>query len=98
LANVARHAQVRETTIRVWVDGETLAIQVEDEGVGFDAEAVMAAGRSNSLTGMRERTMLFGGRLLVESTPGDGTHLLVELPLNVHDGSKIHEHFNRLGR
>jgi signal transduction histidine kinase len=66
--------------------------------VGFDPEAVLAAGRSSGLPGMQERVLLLGGRLAVESSPGGGTNLLAELPLGGHPGGKIDEHFHRLGR
>ena len=88
LTNVARHARVREVEVRLWVDAETLRVQVEDHGVGFDREAVLAAGRSAGLPGMHERVMLLGGQLSVESTPGGGAHLLAELPLDGHAGRR----------
>jgi signal transduction histidine kinase len=98
LTNVARHAQVSEAAVRVWVETDILAVQVEDQGVGFDVEAVMAAARSHGLPGMHERVLLLEGRLLIESAPGSGTHVLAELPLSGHAGRKIDEHFHRLGR
>ena len=82
LTNVARHAQVKEAVVRIWVDKGYLAVQVEDQGVGFDLEKVLAGERSSGLTGMRERVMLLGGHLSVESTPAGGTHLLARLPLS----------------
>jgi PAS domain S-box-containing protein len=98
LTNVARHAGVKEAAVRLWVDAGRLQVQVEDQGAGFAPDAVLAAGRSNGLPGMRERVMLLGGRLVIESAPGDGTHLLAELPLGDQAGRKIDEHFHRLGR
>jgi signal transduction histidine kinase len=98
LTNVARHAGVKEAAVRLWVDAGRLQVQVEDEGPGFDPGPVLAAGRSNGLPGMHERVMLLGGRLVIESAPGSGTHLLAELPLAGHAGRKIDEHFHRLGR
>jgi signal transduction histidine kinase len=83
LTNVARHAGVREAVVRVWVHAETLAVQVEDEGVGFDPPAMRIAGRSHGLAGMHERARLLGGRLVIESAPGSGVHLLAELPLRL---------------
>jgi PAS domain S-box-containing protein len=97
LTNIARHAQVRQAAVRLWADAETLTIQVEEEGVGFDPEAVMAAGRSSGLTGMHERVRLLGGRLAIDSAPGAGSHLLAELPLRGQPCAKIMEHFQRLG-
>jgi PAS domain S-box-containing protein len=81
LTNVARHARVAEAAVRVWVDAGALQVQVEDEGVGFDPRAALAAARSSGLPGMHERVRLVGGRLTIASSPGGGTHLLAELPL-----------------
>lgn len=81
LTNVARHAGVGETTVRIWFDGKILGVQVEDCGVGFNADAVLQAGMSSGLAGMRERAVLLGGRLTVDSAPGGGTRVTAELPL-----------------
>lgn len=81
LTNVARHAGVRQAKVDVWANPESLGVRIEDEGRGFDVEAVLAA-RSSGLEGMRERSRLAGGRLAIESEPGKGTTLSVELPLD----------------
>jgi signal transduction histidine kinase len=83
LTNVARHAQVREVSVRVWVDAERAGLQVEDQGAGFDAVAALLARNSTGLSGMRERAELLGGEFTLESKPGKGTLLTVELPLAV---------------
>jgi PAS domain S-box-containing protein len=97
LSNVARHARVQDAAVRLWVEVDTLAIQIEDQGVGFEAEAVLAAPRSNGLPEMRERALLLGGRLILESTPGGGSHVLAELPLHNHPGRQSDEHFHPPG-
>jgi PAS domain S-box-containing protein len=97
LTNVARHARVAEAVVRAWVDADTLTIQVEDEGAGFDHAAALAAGRSSGLPGMYERVLLQGGRLVIESTPGEGTQLLAELPLTGGGGRKVREGGRRPG-
>lgn len=83
LTNVARHAQVREVSVRVWVGQESAGLQVEDKGAGFDSEVALAARNSTGLSGMRERAELLGGEFSIESTSGKGTLLTVELPLSV---------------
>jgi signal transduction histidine kinase len=98
LNNVARHARVREAAVRLWVAADTLDVQVEDQGVGFDVEAGLAGGRTGGLAGVGDRVRLLGGRLAIESEPGGGTHLLAELPLRGHVGGKIDGHSHRLGR
>ncbi len=82
LTNIARHAEAAEALVRVWADPHTLAVQIEDNGKGFDAEAVFAAGQSNGLTGMRERALLLGGQFTFESAAGQGTRLMAEWNLS----------------
>ncbi|HSB69448.1 MAG TPA: GAF domain-containing protein [Candidatus Methylomirabilis sp.] len=81
LTNVARHARVGEVTVRLWAADGTLAVQIEDTGVGFDPEVAMAAHVTSGLTGMRERVGLLGGRMTVESAPGAGACVAAELPI-----------------
>ncbi len=81
LTNVARHAGVSEVWVRLWSDQETLGVQIEDRGAGFEPEAALAAGATTGLAGMHERAVLLGGQLTVESAPGVGTCVRAELPL-----------------
>ena len=81
LTNVARHAGGREVTVRVWANEDSLSAQIEDHGKGFEPEAAFAAYISGGLGGMRERAELLGGRLTVESAPGEGTLVTAEFPL-----------------
>jgi signal transduction histidine kinase len=81
LTNVARHAGVSEVLVQLWANPDMINIQVEDRGVGFDPQTILAAGASSGLSGMRERADLLGGRLTLESMPGSGARLVAELPL-----------------
>lgn len=82
LTNVARHARVHEVTVRLWQDSQnqTLGVQVHDTGVGFDVPKVLGARASSGLAGIRERAALLGGQFTLDSSPGAGTRLTVELP------------------
>ena len=82
LTNVARHAQVDEVAVRLWVAQEILGLEIADRGVGFDASAVLAMYSSSGIAGMRERAFLLGGQFTAQSAPGEGTRILVELPLD----------------
>lgn len=77
LTNVARHAGVPDARLRVWAAGEALSVEVEDRGRGFDPPRV----ESNGLVGMRERALLVGGRLIVDTGPGRGTRIMATLPI-----------------
>jgi PAS domain S-box-containing protein len=87
LTNVARHAAVHSVNVEAWADGDVLRVSITDQGGGFDGDAVLANGMTGGLAGMRERAMLLGGRLTVESKPGTGTRLIAELPLRSEPGS-----------
>ena len=80
LTNVARHAQAT----RVAVDLQQLAghvrLRVEDNGRGFAARE-LAGSRSLGLVGMRERVRLLDGELNIDGAPGQGTTVLVRVPL-----------------
>jgi PAS domain S-box-containing protein len=80
LTNVTRHAQAREVTISLHSSGQQLQVVVRDDGVGFDTAAV-SKGRGFGLFGMRERLLALGGRLRIASAPGQGTTVIIKLPL-----------------
>jgi PAS domain S-box-containing protein len=82
LTNVVRHAQATWAEVRLNYDGAFVTLEVTDDGVGFDASSLMAGVRPGGigLLGMRERMELLQGTLLVESRPGQGTHLVARLP------------------
>jgi signal transduction histidine kinase len=82
LTNVARHAGASEAMVRLWVDREILHLQIQDQGVGFDVKATLAAPTTGGLSGMYERVVLLGGQLTIESAPGAGACLTAELPLD----------------
>jgi PAS domain S-box-containing protein len=84
LTNVARHSGVSEVSVEVSRDGDHLRLRIEDAGRGFEASDL--GGAACGLTGMRERAMLAGGTLTIESRPGHGTRISAELPLNGSGG------------
>jgi signal transduction histidine kinase len=79
LTNVVKHAEATSVSILLVRRDAMLTVVLEDDGRGFDAEAV----RSDSLglEGMRERVALHDGRLTVETAKGAGTTLRVEVLL-----------------
>jgi len=83
LSNVARHARARQVWIRISVDdppGPVLYLEVRDDGVGASAER-LGAPRSYGVMGMHERAAHFGGRVSIESAPGQGTRVRLVMPL-----------------
>ena len=86
LTNVVRHAGVNEVRVEIWADEESLGVQVEDRGGGFDPQAEFARAETSGLAGMRERVALLGGVLTLDSAPGAGTRLIAEFPLMQRQG------------
>lgn len=84
LVNVARHAQAQTVLIQIAVEGHALAIEIEDDGIGFVMEPAQAdpeSLRGIGLLGMRERIELVGGTVRVESEPGRGTRVVMSVPI-----------------
>ena len=82
LTNVTRHANAKRVSVLLERRPDHVSLIVEDDGGGFDAEiqASVAQGKLG-LLGMRERMMLAGGTLEIESTRGVGTTVFVRVPL-----------------
>ncbi len=77
LNNCSRHAEARSAKIFVRQESERLLLTIEDDGKGFDAKRVRGLG----LMGMSERVARLGGSFDLQSEPGRGVRLKVELPL-----------------
>ena len=85
LTNVARHAKANRVKIRLERKESAVVALIEDDGTGFDAAQLDGPGaleRGVGLTGMRERTRSIGGTVTIESRPGHGTRLLIEIPVS----------------
>lgn len=83
LTNVVRHAQAANVSVMIDRRERKVLVVIEDDGVGFDPERAADGRRQRlGLYGMRERAELLGGKFTVESQPGRGTTLFVELPVD----------------
>ena len=83
LGNIMKHAQATEVSVRVKRRIESVLLTIEDNGRGFtpDERSPLPSHSGFGLTGMGERASLLGGELKVRSTPGRGTTVLFEIPL-----------------
>lgn len=79
--NIARYAQASQADVTIARHGDELWVKVFDNGRGFDPDAAVEK-KSFGLLGMRERTIVLGGQLEVCSAPGQGTTILLVLPLD----------------
>jgi signal transduction histidine kinase len=78
LNNVLKHAHAGHVTVRLDTRDGRAALEVADDGVGF--EPALRGGDGFGLPGMRERVERLGGSLRVESAPGAGTRVRAEVP------------------
>jgi len=84
LRNVWRHSQANEAGIKVEFEQSKVKITVSDNGKGFNLpEKIEGLTRHGKLglTGMYERAQLIGGRLTLQSNPGSGTSVSIEMPV-----------------
>lgn len=81
LTNVMRHAEAHSVQVDLTVEGDDLRLSVTDDGKGF-APQQREPGQSFGLVGMQERVFMLGGHLQIDSQPGEGTTLIVRVPLN----------------
>ena len=78
LTNVARHARATNASVILNLNGDVVSAVVEDNGIGLDPSRIE---ETSGVLGMRERAVLLGGSLTIESLPGAGTTIFAKLPV-----------------
>ena len=82
VTNAVRHSQARQVAIGLAFEREAVRLTVTDGGRGFDPGAVVSEREGHfGLMGIRERVKKLGGRLRLDSRPGEGTAVRVEIPV-----------------
>jgi signal transduction histidine kinase len=81
LTNVARHAQASRVDIHLERSSEHVLIEVRDNGKGFDPEQLPKG--TLGMLGMRERGHMLGGKVTIDSPPGQGVRVRVNIPFQV---------------
>jgi signal transduction histidine kinase len=82
LHNALRHAGAGHVEIRLSSDDGRLALEVRDDGVGFQPDDPELRSRRLGLTSMEERAGRLGGRLMIHSAPGEGTDVKLDVAVN----------------
>lgn len=85
LSNACRHAGVENVRVRLSANAGQVRLEVIDAGRGFTPPPLVGPEATErvehiGLRGMRERVSLVGGTFAIESAPGSGTHIIVEVP------------------
>lgn len=87
--NILKHANAENVLVQVEYKTEKVFVRVEDDGVGFAINDIQNLkkedGSGLGISMMKERVFLFAGRLEINSEPGKGTKILVEIPIDKED-------------
>jgi signal transduction histidine kinase len=83
LTNIWKHSRASRASVIVTFEQGRCGVQIADDGIGFDVNAVGPNGQGEHLgiAGIRERAEMIGGTLRIASAPGAGTTLLVSVPM-----------------
>lgn len=80
LTNVARYAQAKNLSVQMKYQNDDLVLTIRDDGIGFDKTKI-ASKKTLGILGMRERTTMMGGSYEIISEPGEGTTVIVKVPV-----------------
>jgi PAS domain S-box-containing protein len=80
--NIGRHSKATEVHVNLERNDHSISLRVFDNGVGFNAETIWK-GNTLGILGMRERASIAGGKLEIKTAPGNGTEILVSVPLTL---------------
>ena len=79
VTNIRKHAQTSKAQIKLSFLPNSVELEIRDRGCGFDTQKT---SEGYGLRGLRERVELLGGTMRIESQPGQGTHIFIQLPQN----------------
>ncbi len=82
LTNVVRHSGTNQARVEIHFESGGICLRVADAGAGFDPTAVFHPPHGWGIAGMRERVESVGGKLQIESAPGDGTLVEACIPVS----------------
>jgi two-component system sensor kinase len=85
MTNVGKHSKAKRAQVSISSVNGHFQIVVEDDGVGFDLSQVLAnlnTTKSFGLLSIGEQANVFGGSMRIQSTPGQGARVEIELPLD----------------
>lgn len=80
LNNILKHAKAARVSLELRRSGDGVILEIADDGVGFDLESGRRGG-GLGLRGMEERAARLNSRLTIQTGPGEGTRLAIEMPL-----------------
>ena len=81
LTNVAKHSRAEHVDVILERRADQVVLIIEDDGVGFDPDDIGTTRQGLGLSGMQERASLVGASIQIESATGEGTTILVRMPV-----------------
>jgi signal transduction histidine kinase len=88
ITNATKHAQAGSIAVKLEFGEKHLQLVVQDDGRGFDASQPPASVNGFGLVGLRERATELRGELHLRSAPGQGTEIILNVPLSDETGRK----------
>ena len=88
LTNIARHANAKNVFSKLQLDNNEVILTILDDGIGFDLNA-LGKKQTLGLLGMKERTLMIGGRFDINSKPGEGTTIVVTTAAQPEEPPKL---------
>lgn len=82
IANAVKHSEAEHIEVTVSFSSAEIRLQVKDDGCGFEVEKSPPEGRHFGLVGLRERAQELGATLRLESSPGQGTKVILDFPIS----------------
>jgi signal transduction histidine kinase len=82
LQNAAKHARANVVNLSLEITDKSVRLRVADNGAGFTVDTARSRPGSFGLAGMRERAALWGGALMIRSSPGKGSAIVLRLPVS----------------
>lgn len=94
ITNIRKHAGANRVLVKMEDNGRSLTLVVKDDGSGFDVGKAAHQSESYGIIGMKERVDLLGGEVVIDSSPGQGTQVIITVPLegDANDGQNKSYH------
>ena len=80
ISNILKHAEAKNISLQVGIRDEKIILIMIDDGKGFN---VNEQNGGYGLKNLETRTKIMSGKMIIESNPGSGTNVLIEIPYNV---------------
>lgn len=81
LNNAIKHANATVISTHIWLEHQTIKININDNGIGFDQAKDLSKMKSDGIRNIKRRTEIMNGKLFLESTLHNGTKYTIEIPL-----------------